>query len=97
MTHPSDENARLKQKLDASTALNKGLLAHVETLTGQLNRATEQVEELATRVEELTRELSKNSSNSHKPPSSDILGKRRSFRLNFPPESRRITSRTLWN
>ena len=89
MTHPSDENARLKQKLDASTALNKGLLAHVETLTGQLKQATEQVEELATRVEELTRELSKNSSNSHKPPSSDTLGKRRSFRKAKKPTGKK--------
>lgn len=75
MISPSDENARLKEQLDAGKALNQALLRRVEELTKQ--------------VEELTRQLNKNSSNSHKPPSSDSLGKRRSIRKAKKPTGKK--------
>jgi len=67
------ENALLKEQLDMSATLNLRLMARNEELS-------QKVEELARKVEELARELSKNSSNSHKPPSSDGLGSGRSHR-----------------
>ncbi|MEK7706218.1 MAG: DUF6444 domain-containing protein, partial [Myxococcota bacterium] len=58
--------ARLEAQLEASLAANRRLAV----LAG----------DLVARVEELTRELGKNSSNSAKPPSSDALGERRKIR-----------------
>jgi len=49
-------------------------------LTGEIATLTEQNTMLTEQVTELTRELGKNSSNSHKPPSSDGVGRRKSVR-----------------
>jgi transposase len=70
-----EEIARLRGQLEVSQSANRKLLA----LVG----------DLANRVEDLTRELGKNSSNSAKPPSSDALADRRNIRKAKPPSGRK--------
>jgi len=67
--------ARLEAQLEASLAANRRLAV----LAG----------DLVVRVEELTRELGKNSSNSAKPPSTDVLGERHKIRKKKPQSGRK--------
>jgi len=64
-------NKQLKEQLAAGEMLNKILIAKIT--------------ELIRKVEELTRKLNENSSNSQKPPSSDSLSERRKFRKKKKP------------
>jgi len=59
---------------------NAELIQKNSVLTEQNAALAEQVKFLAEQVAELTRLLNRNSSNSHKPPSSDGVGKRKSTR-----------------
>jgi len=68
--------------------VNQGLLARNAELTQQVAVLTARCEALAKRVEELTHEKNRNSSNSNKPPSSDGLGDRRKIRKPKKPTGR---------
>ena len=61
----------------------------IKHLSEQNAILSEQIIALQKQVEELTRLLNKNSSNSHKPPSSDGLGKRKSIRKKKKPTGRK--------
>lgn len=75
-------DSRLKALLpeELGKVLNDALVARNAELTEQVQALTERCEVLAKQVEELTQERNKNSSNSHKPPSSDNPSERRSIR-----------------
>jgi len=75
VTHPTDEFAQLKMEHEALVLINKALVARVD--------------DLSKLVEEQARKLNENSSNSNKPPSSDGLGKGRSFRKKKKPTGRK--------
>ena len=70
-------------------AINEALVARNAELVQQVQDLTARCEALAKQVAELTREQNKNSSNSHKPPSSDGLGDRRSIRKPKKPTGRK--------
>jgi len=65
---------------DLRVAINNSLVARNGELMQQVEELTARCDGQAKQIEELMRERGKNSSNSHKPPSSDGLGERRSIR-----------------
>ncbi len=79
-TPDTNTDAQSDTRIADSVQQNTALAEQSAALAEQVKILTEQNAALTEQVAELTRQLGKNSSNSHKPPSSDGVGRRKSTR-----------------